>query len=165
MIAIRKMIDSASLWLLAVCIFPLCLAIPALCTAAFSVEPLRQGLPVHQLHHQDTDAAVFEGAEDGRDVRVVDRREQPRLATEPAHGAGLKGQLRMEELERDVTFEIVVPRAEDLSHAPGAETAEDTVATHNIADRRKGVMRRFWSDSMLPTLRKAHHRDPQCFSN
>jgi hypothetical protein len=55
----------------------------------------------------------------------------------------------MEELERDVTFEIVVPRAEDLSHAPGAERAEDTVATHdiadrnvadhNIADRRKGV--------------------------
>ncbi len=105
------------------------------------VEPLLQGLPVHQLHRQETDAATFEGAEKGRDVGVLDRREQPRLATEPAHGVGFEGQLRMQELERDVAFEIVVPRAEDLSHAPGAETAEDAVAAHDVAGRRKGVRR------------------------
>lgn len=34
MFTARKMIDSTSLWLLAVCILPLCLAIPALGTAA-----------------------------------------------------------------------------------------------------------------------------------
>ena len=39
MIAIRKMIDSVSLELLAVCILPLCLAIPALGTAASPANP------------------------------------------------------------------------------------------------------------------------------
>jgi hypothetical protein len=39
MITIRKMIDSVSLELLAVCILPLCLAIPALCTAASPANP------------------------------------------------------------------------------------------------------------------------------
>jgi hypothetical protein len=39
MITVRKMIDSVSLELLAVCILPLCLAIPALCTAASPANP------------------------------------------------------------------------------------------------------------------------------
>jgi len=39
MSAIRKMIDSVSLELLAVCILPLCMAIPALCTAASPANP------------------------------------------------------------------------------------------------------------------------------
>ena len=38
MITFRKMIDSTSLWLLAVCILPLCLALPALCTRASSAD-------------------------------------------------------------------------------------------------------------------------------
>jgi hypothetical protein len=45
----------------------------------------------------------------------------------------------MEELERDVALEIVVPGAEDLSHAPGAETAEDAVAAQYVTDRWRGV--------------------------
>jgi len=39
MIAIRKMIDSVSLELIAVCILPLCLAVPALYTTASPANP------------------------------------------------------------------------------------------------------------------------------
>jgi hypothetical protein len=39
MFTTRKMIDSTSLWLLAVCILPLCLAIPALGAAASPANP------------------------------------------------------------------------------------------------------------------------------
>lgn len=39
MFTTRKVIDSTSLWLLAVCILPLCLAIPALGTAASPANP------------------------------------------------------------------------------------------------------------------------------
>ena len=45
----------------------------------------------------------------------------------------------MEELERDVAPEFVVPGAEDLAHAPGAETAEDAIAAHDVTGRGKGV--------------------------
>jgi len=39
MFAIQKMIGSKSHWLLTACILPLCLAIPALCTAASPANP------------------------------------------------------------------------------------------------------------------------------
>jgi len=46
MFTIRKMIDSVSLELIAVCILPLCLAIPALCTAA---SPANLAAPADNL--------------------------------------------------------------------------------------------------------------------
>lgn len=39
MFAFRKMIDSGALWLFAVCILPLCLAVPALAAAASPANP------------------------------------------------------------------------------------------------------------------------------
>jgi hypothetical protein len=47
----------------------------------------------------------------------------------------------MEKLERDVAFEIVVPGAKDLAHAPGAEPAEEAAAAQDVTGRWKGVRR------------------------
>ena len=47
-----------------------------------SRNALGQGLPFHELHDEELLAAVLFESVKGRDVRVVDLREEPRLALE-----------------------------------------------------------------------------------
>jgi hypothetical protein len=98
-------------------------------------EACRQGLSLHQLHHQrGPPAGVLLQAVNARDVGVVERGQRERLATKlrdrvrvAAHGAG-------QDFERDVTLEPRVVRAIDLAHASGAERGDDLVGPEASAD-------------------------------
>ena len=64
---------------------------------------------------------------DRRDVRVVERGEQVRLAPEAAEPLGVVRHLRRQHLDRDVAPERRVGGAVDLAHAAGADGRRDPV--------------------------------------
>src|SRR5262249_44734229 len=84
---------------------------------------------VHQLHHDRARSAEILEAVDGRDVRVVDRCEQPRLTLEAGItlGAGEPG--FGQHLDGDVTTQPRVRRAINLAHPARAEQRDDLVRT------------------------------------
>ena len=76
------------------------------------------------------------GVVDRDDVRVVDRRGQPRLAQEPLAEAHVLGQLRREDLQRDVAVEREVVGAVDDAHPAAAEQRLQPVAGQLRAETR-----------------------------
>ena len=54
-------------------------------------DPLRQNLAVNELHHQRRDAIRFFDAVDRGDVRMIERREHLRFATESREAIGIVG--------------------------------------------------------------------------
>src|SRR5262249_12344241 len=67
--------------------------------------------------------------EEGADVRMVERRDDARLALEPLADLGVLGEVRGDQLHRDVTPEARVLRAVDLAHPAGAERGADLVGS------------------------------------
>ena len=61
------------------------------------------------------------------DVRMVERRDRPRLALEALADCGFGGELRRQHLDRDVAIEPRVAGAIHLAHAAGAEQRDDLV--------------------------------------
>ncbi len=59
--------------------------------------------------------------------QAVEGRERPGFALEAGQQIGVGGQLWMEDLDGDVSSQILVVGAIDLSHAAGTERAEDFV--------------------------------------
>ena len=82
-------------------------------------DSLRERRPFHQLEHEATDAVRFFQSVDRTDVRMVQRSEQPRLTLEASEPVSVGGDVRWQEFDCDVTPEIRVPRAINLTHAPG----------------------------------------------
>ena len=101
-------------------------------------DPRAQILALHQLHHQRPAARRVLDAVDLGDVRMVQRRERPRLALEPHQPVGVGGERVGQDLERHVASELGVAGAIDLPHAAGAERRHDLVG----AEPDAGVQRR-----------------------
>jgi len=72
---------------------------------------------------------------DGRDVGVVELREQLRLALEPCQPLDILRQMLWQNLDRDITFEPSVTRPVHLAHASRAQRREDLV----VAESSSGV--------------------------
>ena len=66
-------------------------------------------------------------AVEGRDVRMVERREHLRLAREARDALGVAGEALREDLQRDVAPELGVSRAIHLAHAASPERAGDRI--------------------------------------
>ncbi len=70
---------------------------------------------------------------DGADVRVIERRQQLRLALETRHALGIIGQRRGQQLQRDVAAQRGIAGAIDLAHAAGTEQRDDFVRAEDSA--------------------------------
>ncbi len=92
-------------------------------------DALRERLPLDQLEHERMrGAAVFE-AVDGGDVRMIERREHLRFATESRQPVGIADDGVRQQLQRDVALQLGVSSAIHLAHGARAEGADDVVGT------------------------------------
>ena len=76
-------------------------------------------------------------AVDRRDVRMVQRREQLRLALEARESLGVAREERGQNLDRDVATELGVARPVDFAHAAGAEPGDDRVGSELLAGSKR----------------------------
>ena len=91
--------------------------------------------------HRDVELAVnVVGLEDRDDVRVVEAREQLRLAQEALSEAIVLRQVRSEQLERHPAFEAQVQRSVHVGHPTTAEERLDPVASEVGADPDVGCV-------------------------
>ena len=84
-------------------------------------DPLRQRLALDELEHERLDVAGLLQPVDRRDVRVVQRRQDLRLALEPRQPLRVLRHRLRQHLDRDVAVELRVPRPVHLSHPARAE--------------------------------------------
>jgi hypothetical protein len=90
-------------------------------------DPLRERLSLGELHHDGADGAGLLDAIDLRDVRVVQRRQQVRLALETSEAVRVVGEQVWQDLYGDLAPEPHVTRPVDFSHASCAEGGQDLV--------------------------------------
>ena len=90
-------------------------------------DEVGEGRTVHQLHDDRARSAEILEAVDGRDVRVVERREQPCLALEADATLGARAHAFGQHLDRDVTVQPTIGGAIDLAHPARAEERDDLV--------------------------------------
>ena len=93
------------------------------------LEPCGKRLAVEQFHDEVVGVAFAADVVQGADVRMIERRDRARLALEPVAHLGVVGEMRREDLHRDVAPEPRVLRPVDLAHAAGTERADDLVGT------------------------------------
>ena len=90
-------------------------------------DPLRERLPLQQLHGDEVLALVLVDRVHGADAGVVEGRGGAGLALEARERVRVLGQLRGQELERDVAAELRVLGLVHDAHAPAAELRRDPV--------------------------------------
>ena len=71
---------------------------------------------------------VLAGVDHADDVRVVELRDRPRLAPEALELVGVRGDLAVHELDRDLALEHRVEGAIDGRHAAGADLGIEAIA-------------------------------------
>ena len=89
---------------------------PLRCCQSFS-----EGLAFDQLQDQTAHAVCLFDAVDGADVRVVQRREHPRLTLEARAPFRIRRERRRQDLDRDLASKRLVVRPVDLAHPTNAE--------------------------------------------
>ena len=111
---------------------------------------LQERRPFDQLHDQGADAGGLLEAVNGRDVGMVQRREQPRLARESRHAVGIGGNFGRQQLDGDVPSEHRVSGTVDLAHATAPEQRENLVAADAAANHGRETRR--WDVLMGPRI-------------
>ncbi len=100
-------------------------------------DALGQGLALDQLEDKAADALGFFQAIDGRDVRVVERSEELRLAAEAGHAVGVAGEGLGQDFEGDVAVQAVVAGPVDFTHAALAELLGNPIMGNGSTDQGK----------------------------
>jgi hypothetical protein len=96
-------------------------------------DALGQSRPFDELQHQRPLRRGRLQPVDRADVRMVERREELRLALEALQAVGIGGPYGRQDLDRDVTAQRRVARPVDLAHASGAECRENLVRSETRA--------------------------------
>jgi hypothetical protein len=90
-------------------------------------EPLREVLPLDELHRQEAHTVRFVKTVDRRDARVVQRRQQLRLALEAGQPLRALREHRGQDLDRHLAVERGVERFPHHPHATLADLLDDAV--------------------------------------
>ena len=104
-------------------------------------EALGEGRAGDELHDERVRFAAGLDAIDLRDVRVVELRQQLRLALEARETLLVLGERCRQDLDRDFALEPRVVRAVDLAHAAFAQLGGDLVGTDSLADQGRDLIR------------------------
>ncbi len=75
-------------------------------------------------------------AVDGRDVGMIERRQEIGFAREARQALGIAGEERRQNLERDVARQLAVAGAVDFAHPAGADQGDDLVGAEAGAGRQ-----------------------------
>jgi hypothetical protein len=89
-----------------------------------------------EFEDQRRDAIGLFESVDGADIRVVQRGQEARFARETGTTFGVGGEVRRQNLDRDVSPELAVARAIDLAHAASAERGDDRVRAEVTVQQR-----------------------------
>ena len=92
-------------------------------------DAIGQRRAVDELHDERGRAVAPLQAMDVRDVRVIEGREDPRLALEARQAFGVTGHDIRQDLDRDVALQIRVVCAIHLAHSAGPEKGDNLVQT------------------------------------
>ena len=92
-------------------------------------DAIRERGPFDELHHERLHAVGFFEAVDGRDVRMVQRREHFRFALESGEPLSVAGHRRRQDLQGDLAFQLRVGGAVDLAHSAYADLGGDLIGT------------------------------------
>ena len=84
-------------------------------------DVLGQRLALDQLEHQCGAAVHVLEAVDRADVRVIERRQRPRFALEARATIGVAREVRGQDLDGDLTTEVLVAGAIDFGHPTRAD--------------------------------------------
>ena len=95
---------------------------------AVAVQELPRRAPAHVLHDHVVDAVDGAPVVDGDDVGVRQARRGACLPAEPIDEGLVARERAVQDLDRDLTREHGVVRAEDLAHTPGGDALHDVVA-------------------------------------
>jgi hypothetical protein len=91
-------------------------------------QPGSERLSLHQFQDEESDSTVLFDVVDGRDVGVIERREQLRFSLEPRNAFRNGGHSRWYDLDRDVAVEPGIPGTIHLTHAACTELPLNGVA-------------------------------------
>jgi hypothetical protein len=105
-------------------------------------NPVGQRRTLDELHHERPRGSALFEAVDLRDVRMVQRREQLRLALEPGEPLGIVRERLEQHLDRNRAFEPRVARSINFSHATDTKRSGDFVGPHRIAGFELHLVRR-----------------------
>ena len=103
-------------------------------------DPGVQRGALDQFHDDAEDAVALLHAVDRRDVRVIERCEDLRFASETGHAVGGGGESRGKNLEGHVPVEAVVRGAVNLPHAPRTDLADEPVVCERRACLEHGTV-------------------------
>ena len=90
-------------------------------------DPLREILAFDELEHERGNAVRLLEPVDVGDVRMVQRREHLRFATEPRQPIRVVRDGRQQNLDRDVAIQLRVARAKYFAHTASAERRDNVV--------------------------------------
>ena len=90
-------------------------------------DPLGEGQPLDQLEDEKDRAAFFFEVVDGGDAGMVEGSEEVGLAAKAAQALGVVGELRRQDLDRDLSAEARIEGAVHLTHAARPERAPHLV--------------------------------------
>ena len=100
-------------------------------------DPVRKRWSFNQLENQRSSPVRFLDPVDVRDVWMIQRSEQVRLALEAGHAIGIRRQAVWQDLDGDVAMQFPVVGAIDLAHAAFTERGDDFVRPKRVARRER----------------------------
>src|SRR5262245_49539910 len=96
--------------------------------------------PLDELEDKRGNAGRFFESIDRGNAGMVQGREKPCLTVEPGEAFGIVDKRRWQDLDRDISAELVVTSAIDLAHAPCPKRRDDSVRTElGGSHRRHGL--------------------------
>jgi len=118
-----------------------------------AAQSCREGLAKDELHDEESRALHrFLQPVERRDVRVVQRGQQPRFPLEPCQTLRVVTQIRRQNFDRHLTSEPCVLGLVHLAHAAGADLRDHPVVKQRLAGSNRHVRR----------LRASHHACAPC---
>jgi len=119
-----------------------------------SRDSFGQSLAFDELHDEKVRARGLLESMEGRDVRMVQRREKARLALESGKTLGVVGEVLRQDLDGDVAAELRIARPVDDSHSSRTELLEDLVMGESRPDHVPTAAENTRYSSMTPAPTK-----------
>ncbi|MFO0631836.1 MAG: hypothetical protein U0168_03200 [Nannocystaceae bacterium] len=119
--------------------------------AAVRREPRAQGAAVDEFHRQPHLLADHAGVVDRHDVGVVEPRQRPGLARESTARLTTTGDVRAQQLDRDLAIELGIVGQHDLTHAAATQPLQQAIAPQLHRPRARGA-------EQLGARGLSHHR-------
>ena len=99
------------------------------------VDPVGQAAALDELHDEPVGVVARDVVVGAADVRVIELREDAGLAEEPFLRFGVQAAVGLDRLERHTPLQGLVKADVDVTHAAGAEAAENPVARNPAGER------------------------------